>query len=46
MIQVWEKCLTFANGLQTKLNEKDEKDNPDDTNAGVWHDKHDGTKAS
>ena len=45
MIQIWEKCLTFANGLQTKLIDKDEKDNPDDTDAGVWHDKRDGTKA-
>lgn len=45
MIQVWRKCLTFASDYTLINDKKDEKINPDDTDAGMWHDNNNGTEA-
>jgi hypothetical protein len=41
---VWRKRLTFAQNIDFKK-QKDEKDNHDGSDAGMWHDGSDGTEA-
>ena len=45
MIQVWRKWLTFVAFYRLSNNKKDEKDNHDDPDAGLWYDSCHGTEA-